>query len=258
LSAFGNHVPGSIAASDVNADGLTLTVSDLALLIRIIVGDADPMPKLNPYLEQATVQTLREPGAIRVTTETVGDIGAAYFVWDIDPSMTVGQVSTGSDAAGMNLLSSVEDGQLRVLIFNIGRSRIESGERDLIDVSISGSGVARLSHVELVDYQGRPYNAKAGQIGMPEDFVLNQNYPNPFNPTTVISFGLPHAADWTLRIYNITGGLVREFSGASDAGTVEITWDGSADSGARTASGIYLYKLDAGGFTDSRKMILLK
>ena len=93
---------------------------------------------------------------------------------------------------------------------------------------------------------------------MPENFVLNQNYPNPFNPSTVISFGLPQATNWTLRIYNITGALVREFSGAGDAGTVEVTWDGLADTGAQTASGIYLYKLEAGGFADSKKMILLK
>jgi hypothetical protein len=258
LAAFSNHVPGSIAASDVNADGITLTVSDLALLIRIIVGDADPIHKLNPYLEQATIQIIHEQGALSVTTKTVGDIGAAYFVWDIDPSMTVGQVSAGSDVVDMNLISSVVNGQLRVLIYNIGRNRIEPGERNLIDVSISGNGGVRLSHVELVDYQGRPYTAKAGQIGMPDDFVLNQNYPNPFNPSTAISFGLPQASNWTLRIFNITGAQVREYNGNSDAGTVEVTWDGRADTGAQTASGIYLYRLEAGGFTDSKKMILLK
>ena len=93
---------------------------------------------------------------------------------------------------------------------------------------------------------------------MPDDYVLNQNYPNPFNPTTVISFGLPKASDWSVRIYNITGALVREFSGSSDAGTVEVTWDGTADTGVMTASGIYLYRLQAGGFSDSKKMILLK
>lgn len=258
LSAFGNHVPGSIAASDVNADGITLTVSDLALLIRIIVGDADPIPKLNPYLEQATVQTTREQSTLRVTTETVGDIGAAYFVWDIDPTVTVDQIMAGSDASDMKMISSVEGGQLRVLIYDIGRNRIEPGERNLIDLSVSGAGSLRLNHVELVDYHGRPYTAKAGQIGMPDDFALNQNYPNPFNPSTLISFGLPQASDWTLRIFNITGALVREFSGTSEAGTVEVMWDGLAESGGQTASGIYLYRLSAGRFTDAKKMILLK
>lgn len=258
LGAFGNHVPGSIAASDVNGDGITLTVSDLALLIRVIVGDADPLPKLNPYAEQATVQTDRDLGTLSVTTETVSNLGAAYFVWDVDPSLTIGEVTAGYDAGEMNIMSSIENGQLKVLVFNIGRAKIEAGERNLLSIPVTGSGSLNLTHVELVDYQGRAYTAKTGQIGMPDDFVLNQNYPNPFNPTTVISFGLPKASVWSVRIYNITGALVREFSGSSEAGTVEVTWDGTADTGVLTASGIYLYKLQAGGFSDSKKMILLK
>ncbi len=258
LGAFGSHVPGSIAASDVNADGITLTVADLALLIRIVVGDAPQTPKLSPYDQVATVQSTRDLSTLSVTTETVGDIGAAYLVWDVDPTLTIGEVTAGSDAYDMNIISSVDNGRLKVLIYNIGRGKIESGERNLLNVPVTGSGSMNLSHIELVDYQGKPYTAKSGQIGMPDNFVLNQNYPNPFNPTTVISFGLPAASDWSLQIYNITGALVRQFSGSSDAGTVEVTWDGKADTGSQTASGIYLYKLQVGGFSDSKKMILLK
>ncbi len=258
LAAFTISIPGQIAATDINGDGLTLTVSDLALLIRIIVGDAPQTPKLNPYPDEAVVQTTLAGGVIRVTTETTDNIGAAYFVYDLDPSMQISQIIAGVDAQGMDVLSSVEGRQLRVLVYNIGRNRIEAGTRDLVEIPISGSGALKLSHVELVDYQGRPYAARIGRIGVPTDFVLNQNYPNPFNPSTVMSFGLPEASPWTLRIFNINGALVREFSGASEAGSVEVTWDGHTQTGAQTASGIYLYKLEAGGFSDTKKMILLK
>ncbi len=95
----------------------------------------------------------------------------------------------------------------------------------------------------------------SGGVGdnVPDRFALNQNYPNPFNPTTVISFDLPKPSDYTLTIFNVLGQVVDEFSGQADAGTVEINWDASSK-----ASGVYFYKMTAGDFTDTRKMMLLK
>jgi hypothetical protein len=258
LAAFTISVAGQIAATDINGDGLTLTVSDLALLIRIIVGDATKLPKLNPYSEVAVVESATADGLIRVITETVDNIGAAYFVYDLDPSMQVGRIEAGPDASGMDLLTSVEKNQLRVLVYNIGHNRIESGKRELLQIAVTGSGAVKLSHVELVDYQGRAYATRIGRIGLPDEYVLNQNYPNPFNPSTVISFSLPQSSSWTLSIYNVTGALVREFTGDSEAGGIDVAWDGHGQSGTQAASGIYLYKLRAGSFTDTKKMILLK
>jgi hypothetical protein len=88
---------------------------------------------------------------------------------------------------------------------------------------------------------------------LPEQFSLNQNYPNPFNPSTVISFDLPKAANYNLAIYNVLGQVVSEFDGHADRGTVQVTWEAS-----QFASGVYFYKLTAGDFTDTRKMMLLK
>jgi flagellar hook assembly protein FlgD len=93
---------------------------------------------------------------------------------------------------------------------------------------------------------------------LPTEYSLSQNFPNPFNPSTTISFRLPQAADWNLTVYNITGGLVRSYSGSSAAGNVDVIWDGRTDDGSETASGIYLYRLDAGSFSQVRKMVLLK
>jgi hypothetical protein len=80
-----------------------------------------------------------------------------------------------------------------------------------------------------------------------------QNYPNPFNAGTAIRFALPEETDWNVRIYNVVGQLVEEFTGHSSAGYVTVRWDA-----ANSASGIYFYKLAAGNFTDTRKMILMK
>lgn len=89
--------------------------------------------------------------------------------------------------------------------------------------------------------------------GLPTAFELAQNYPNPFNPTTTIEMALPTASDYRLTIYNVLGQTVRTFEGRADAGYVTIQWDASNNS-----SGIYLYKMEAGTYEVTKKMVLLK
>lgn len=94
---------------------------------------------------------------------------------------------------------------------------------------------------------------------LPEGFALNQNYPNPFNPTTNISFVLPEAKEVRLEIYNVRGQRVaRLLDQAMSAGEHTIEWNGTTDGGSHVASGVYFYRISAGGFTDTRKMTLLK
>ncbi len=96
-------------------------------------------------------------------------------------------------------------------------------------------------------------------VNLPYVFKLHQNYPNPFNPQTEITYDLPVRSDVTLRIYNILGQTVRTYSiRAKPAGRYSLVWDGSNNAGRQMASGMYFYKITAGVFTDSKKMILLK
>ncbi len=89
---------------------------------------------------------------------------------------------------------------------------------------------------------------------LPSDFALNQNYPNPFNPTTTISFALPNAAPVTLTVYNVIGQEVaRLVDGPLPAGPHQVTFDA-----ANMASGIYFYRLQTDGFSEQRKMVLMK
>ncbi len=95
---------------------------------------------------------------------------------------------------------------------------------------------------------------------IPTEFGLSQNYPNPFNPSTVIRFDLPKEAPVTLEIYNILGVKVRTLmSGeAASAGRYTAVWDGRDESGATVTTGVYLYRIIAGDFHASKKMMLLK
>ena len=89
---------------------------------------------------------------------------------------------------------------------------------------------------------------------LPNIFNLSQNYPNPFNPTTIISYSLPKSGNVTLEVFNLLGEkvatLVNEFE---EAGSYKKTFNADM-----LSSGVYIYKLSAGSFVETRKMILLK
>jgi len=93
----------------------------------------------------------------------------------------------------------------------------------------------------------------------PDTTYLAQNFPNPFNPTTRITFGLKAPATVSLRIYDAAGRLVRILvAGSRPAGNYSEIWDGRDNGSRSVASGIYFYRLDAGSFSQTRKMALLR
>jgi hypothetical protein len=90
-------------------------------------------------------------------------------------------------------------------------------------------------------------------------YQLQQNYPNPFNPSTIIEFALPEAADVKLSIYNALGQEVTTLVSENLApGEYSLQWDGKDASRNPLSSGVYFYRLTAGSFTQTHKMILMK
>jgi hypothetical protein len=88
---------------------------------------------------------------------------------------------------------------------------------------------------------------------------LAQNVPNPFNPITTIRFSLASRGNVTLAVYDTAGRQVRRLvNGPIDGGDHDVVWDGRDGRGNALASGVYFYRLTAGGFSDSKKMVLLK
>jgi hypothetical protein len=94
---------------------------------------------------------------------------------------------------------------------------------------------------------------------LPDKFELKQNYPNPFNPTTTIEVALPQNEFVTLAIYNSAGQIVKTIVSQNlTAGVYKFVWDGTNNAGMRVASGMYIYKIKAGSFTQFKKMMLIK
>lgn len=94
---------------------------------------------------------------------------------------------------------------------------------------------------------------------LPETYSIDQNNPNPFNPTTSINFALPTAAKTKIEVFNILGQKVRTLVDEYlTAGNKRVEWDGTDERGSAVASGIYLYKMTANDFTETKKMLLMK
>jgi flagellar hook assembly protein FlgD len=88
---------------------------------------------------------------------------------------------------------------------------------------------------------------------------LRQNAPNPFNPATTIKFELPKASDVRLDVYNILGQKIRTLVDRYlPAGIYRVTFDGRGDDDQPLASGVYLYRLKAGDYAESKVMVMVK
>lgn len=102
-------------------------------------------------------------------------------------------------------------------------------------------------------------STKDEQNPFPSEFSLGTNYPNPFNPITNITYRLPHQVRVTLKIFDVNGREVKTLvNSEKSAGYKSILWNGINNLGEPVTSGLYFYKIEAGSFSKTKKMILLK
>ena len=95
--------------------------------------------------------------------------------------------------------------------------------------------------------------------GIPHSFGLEQNHPNPFNPSTTITVNLAQRTSVRLVIHNVVGQEIATLMNDTyDAGRYTVTWNGKDDRGFQAATGVYLYRLEAGDFSATKKMVMVK
>ena len=173
--------------------------------------------------------------------------------------------------------------------FYVYRSEIEDGQFEKISKLIEGAGSSAMGrtyeyidkkvepnktyfyYLEDVDIHGIRDKSDTIKVTMkptlpklPKEYRLLQNYPNPFNPETWIPYELASGAEVTIQIYDIKGRLARELSLGRKQKGYYITkakaayWDGRNNQGKQVASGVYFYRIQAGSFTNIRRLVLLK
>ncbi|KAA3597653.1 MAG: T9SS C-terminal target domain-containing protein [Calditrichaeota bacterium] len=122
------------------------------------------------------------------------------------------------------------------------------------DVETNGFETKHVAQAQTVKFT---LNEEIAQTKL--DYVLAQNFPNPFNPNTQINFQIAKTQDVKLEVYNLKGELVKELVNENlSKGSHSTNWDGTDSFGNQVSSGTYFYKISAGTFTQTNKMILLK
>ena len=136
--------------------------------------------------------------------------------------------------------------------------KVDSGIRDYdaVDVAFDsrGFGLAATSDNGVFRSSDRITGVNEDEERVPDQFSLMQNFPNPFNPSTTISFSIPQSSVITLTIFNLLGEEVATLiSGRLDAGTHTVQWDATG-----YPSSVYFYRLSAGSYVETKKLVLLR
>jgi hypothetical protein len=152
----------------------------------------------------------------------------------------------GLDPASLSMFFATMDGD-SVMFDTTG---ITGTTLDLVFNRIF-SGVIHFSSLAIV---GETSVTAIDDLVIPSNYMLEQNYPNPFNPVTTFRYTLPEAQNVSIAIYDITGRQVETLlNGYQQAGNYMLRWNAS-----HYSSGVYFYRLNAGSFTSTKKMILMK
>jgi hypothetical protein len=180
----------------------------------------------------------------------VAERGAAVVRW---------KTNLESGTAGFQVLRCErEDGRYDPLGEDLIAARGTGSSYEFRDESIAPNRPFYYRLVE-VEEDGSTALLWSGSVMLRLSFGLEQNYPNPFNPTTTIAYSIPKRVHVSLVVYDVAGRVVRTLvDEARPANYYRIEWDGINNHGERVSSGVYFYRIVAGEFRKTRKMLLLK
>ena len=192
------------------------------------------------------------PDSVVIVLGEVDTLILSEYSFDIDDPDSLLIWST-FDCIGADSIACVTMSADTAFIQTIGDL---SGTQELTFLVTDTSGAADTVSV-IIDVRAPIGIVNEGL--MPMEYSLSNNYPNPFNPSTTISYGLPQQSDLTLIIYNIMGQeIMRWDEQNSQAGFYRKTWNGRNKFGVPVVSGVYFYRIQAGDFVKTKKMVLLK
>lgn len=261
-------------AADVNRD-LSVDVGDLVGIINIILGRPIGTPPIGGQEPLASVEisteNLENASVVSVLADLLVPVAGAQLYISYDPSELTFHTPQKVERTKNFILDYRDDknGNLKIVLYSLGTASISTGAGEILSLPVTLNASSsknlnlKLKKVVLADEKAVVIPIAEAQSQIPRSFTLNQNYPNPFNSNTIIKFeitGTAGEAVWAdLKVYNILGEKVKTlFEESKYPGRYSVTWDGTDDRGEKVASGVYLYRLSAGRYSESKKMTLLK
>jgi len=257
----GGPPPVVLDAGDVNADCI-INLLDCLYLINYKYKDGPaPLPGCVIWGPPAPKTGLPAvDGFVTTRYDETLDKTTIQITFPVDLAALEIEAVADDNAVATSLVDNLQvyagrsDGAYRIGLFDAeGKRFLPAGTANVVELS----GRAEVTATLGADVKGEllVFSASSmGEVVLPLDFALDQNYPNPFNPTTSFSFTLPKNSEAKLEVLNVLGQVVETLVDRRvDAGQHTVIWNA-----ANYASGAYLYRLTAGEFTETRKMVLLK
>lgn len=234
-------------------NGITGTLSRYTTNMLQFVPVADPGPAAvhNAYLEIPTLTIAQITGNLEQHQSKLVRINDVHFG------------STGAFASGQNydLIDGTGTIVFRTSFFDAdyvtGAQAIPTGTIDINVIVNQFNAIPQATSRFAADFD--PPVANDDEVVVPVGTQLLGNYPNPFNPETTIRYNLKDAGQVKLAIYNTKGQLIKTLvDDHKAAGLNSVTWNGLDENGSAVASGLYYYKMYAGKYSSTKKMILMK
>ncbi len=236
--------PGSIVCRSYGSGG----GGGGAIYVGLLVGVATPP---NAFVYPDAFTYLDPPQVAAVTPGSGPTYGGVH--------LTIQGQNFGTEGSGVArsvTVGGAEASDLTVLSQTVLTCTLPAApDTGLVDVAVSVDSVTTVLPGGFL-YQDA--TTGVGGSGLPARFLLAQNRPNPFQGTTRIEFAMPRESDYDLTVYDLAGRVVRRFTGHAGAGILGMEWDGRAANGEETAPGIYFYRMRAGGYLKTLRMVRLR
>ena len=216
------------------------------------------------------------PNGVEVTIHSDVDVYGVQFDLTYDAnSLSLNKEDIVSLIDPVSVYAKViEPGLARIIMFSMQGDILVNAENDLssiIDIKFAstnnftnGETNVAISNLILAGANGVGIECQSNSsfdlnVGIPTETSLEKNYPNPFNPSTSIPFQLKEAGFVSLKVYDMSGSLVKTLAtDFRDAGSYEVVWNGLNNDGQQVASGQYILQMSAPNYSNTLQMTFLK
>ena len=252
-------------AADVNGNGV-LDLQDALYILEKWVGNITTFPvetgalaKMSSVNTQAYFGSMASvDGMVAIPVELTNVRNVSTIGLELALTGEIEEVTASANVPSDWLTTyKYENGQLKLGM--VGTSQLTSGKVATVYVKLANkeataevNGFASVNELEI-----SLNNFKV--VELPTEFALQQNYPNPFNPSTIIKYSIAEPTEVSLKIYDVIGREVANLvNDLQEAGNYQLIWNSTNNMGQAVSAGVYIYRIEAGSFVATKKMMLVK